>query len=56
MFNLLVAGHSAMWATQPYSMALGRFKEYSGHQAADIEPTSPESLRRLAEVTALLMY
>lgn len=56
MFNLLVAGHSEMWETQPYSMALGRFKEYSGHQAADIDPTSPESLRRLEEVPALLMY
>lgn len=56
MFNLLVAGHSEMWETQPYSIGLGRFKEYSGHEAAAIDPASPESLRRLEEVPALLMY
>ncbi|WP_117139848.1 terpene cyclase/mutase family protein [Pseudomonas amygdali] len=56
MFNLLVAGHSEMWETQPYSMGLGRFKEYSGLEAADINPANPESLRRLEEVPALLMY
>ena len=56
MFNLLVAGHSEMWETQPYSIGLGRFKEYSGREAADINPADPESLRRLEEVPALLMY
>lgn len=56
MFNLLVAGHSEMWETQPYSIGLGRFKEYSGREAAAINPADPESLRRLEEVPALLMY
>ena len=56
MFNLLVAGHSEMWEAQPYSMGLGRFKEYSGHEADAIDPTIPETLRRLEVVPALLMY
>lgn len=56
MFNLLIAGHSEMWETQPYSIGLGRFKEYSGHEAAAIDPARPESLRRLDDVPALLMY
>lgn len=56
MFNLLVAGHSEMWETQPYSIGLGRFKEYSGHEAVAIDPARPESLRRLEDVPALLMY
>jgi hypothetical protein len=56
MFNLLIAGHSEMWETQPYSIGLGRFKEYSGHEAAAIDSARPESLRRLEDVPALLMY
>ncbi|MDH1106686.1 terpene cyclase/mutase family protein [Pseudomonas otitidis] len=56
MFNLLVAGHSEMWETQPYSIGLGRFKEYSGNEAVAIDPARPESLRRLEDVPALLMY
>ncbi|MBW9244501.1 hypothetical protein [Pseudomonas paracarnis] len=56
MFNLLVAGHSEMWETPPYSFGLGRFKEYSGIDAAAIDPARPESMRRLEEVPTLLMY
>lgn len=35
MFNLLVAGHSDMWETQPSLIGLDCFKEYSGHEAGD---------------------
>lgn len=56
MFNLLVAGHSEMWETPPYSFGLGRFNEYSTVDAATVDLSRPETMRRLEEVPTLLMY
>lgn len=56
MFNLLVAGHSEMWETPPYSFPIARFKEYSGDEAANVDLARPETIRTLEGVPMLLMY
>ncbi|GAA4175872.1 hypothetical protein [Shinella granuli] len=56
MFNLLVSGHGEWWETPPYTMTIDRFKEYSGVEAEEIDLARPETLRRLEDLPALLMY
>jgi squalene-hopene cyclase-like protein len=56
MFNLLVHGNGEAWEEPPFSMGVVRFKEYSGSEADAISIAQPETLRRLQEVPALLMY
>ena len=56
MFNLLVSGNGEWWETPPLSAGIDRFKEYSGTAAEAIDPARPETLRRLEEIPALLMY
>lgn len=56
MFNLLVHGNGAAWEKPPLSLGVERFKEYSGSEADPISIAQPETLRRLQEVPALLMY
>lgn len=56
MFNLLVSGHGEWWETPPFTSTIDRFKEYSGAEAEAIDLARPETLRRLEEIPALLMY
>jgi hypothetical protein len=56
MFNLLVSGNGEMWETAPFSLGIGRFKEYSGIESDAIDVARPETLRRLEEVPTLMMY
>ncbi|MDX8441651.1 hypothetical protein [Mesorhizobium australafricanum] len=56
MFNLLVSGNGKRWETLPYTSPIDRFKEYSGVEAEAIDLARPETLRRLEEIPALLMY
>ncbi|MER9970855.1 hypothetical protein [Mesorhizobium sp. M0060] len=56
MFNLLVSGHGEWWETPPFTSTIDRFKEYSGAEADAIDLARPETLRRLEEIPALLMY
>ncbi|WP_413989803.1 hypothetical protein ACMDCR_28270 [Labrys okinawensis] len=56
MFNLLVSGNGEWWENPPYTSTIDRFKEYSGAEAEAIDLARPETLRRLEEVPALLMY
>ncbi|MBY5340420.1 hypothetical protein E0H35_30475 [Rhizobium leguminosarum bv. viciae] len=56
MFNLLVSGNSEWWETPPYTSTIDRFKEYSGVEAETIDLARPDTLRRLEEIPAVLMY
>ncbi|MER8562724.1 hypothetical protein [Mesorhizobium sp. M0578] len=56
MFNLLVSGHGEWWETPPFTSTIDRFNEYSGAEAEAIDLARPETLRRLEEIPALLMY
>ncbi|MDJ1163929.1 hypothetical protein QHI69_18705 [Burkholderia gladioli pv. gladioli] len=56
MFNLLVSGNGEMWEAPPFSLGIGRFKEYSGAEADAIDVARPETLRHLEVVPTLLMY
>ncbi|WP_064686682.1 hypothetical protein [Rhizobium bangladeshense] len=56
MFNLLVSGNGEWWETPPYTSTIDRFTEYSGVEAATIDLSRPDTLRRLEEIPALLMY
>lgn len=56
MFNLLVSGNGEWWETPPFTSTVDRFKEYSGVEAEAIDLARPETLRRLEEIPALLMY
>jgi hypothetical protein len=56
MFNLLVSANDTAWEGRQASMDVSRFKEYSGSEADAISLRQPETLRRLEDVPALLMY
>ncbi len=56
MFNLLVSGNGEWWETPPLTVSVDRFREYSGAAGEKIDAARPETLRRLEEVPALLMY
>ena len=57
MFNLLVSGNASAWdTTQPWSMRIERFKEYSGSKADEISARQPLTLKALEGVPTLLMY
>lgn len=56
MFSLLVAGNGEWWEREPLTMSIDRFKEYSGAEGDAIALDQPETLRRLEDVPALLMY
>ncbi|MER8608618.1 hypothetical protein NKI34_19695 [Mesorhizobium sp. M0700] len=53
---MLVSGHGEWWETPPFTSTIDRFKEYSGAEAEAIDLARPETLRRLEEIPALLMY
>ena len=57
MFNLLISGAPAAWEDrQPWSMPVSRFKEFSRHEADEIEPDQASTLKLLEEVPALVTY
>ena len=56
MFNVLVSSDGTAWETPSMSMFLGRFKEYSGAEAAAVDSNRPETMEPLERCETLLLY